>query len=96
MSEHAPGEEQLIQHYRELSETVSGEATVGKQNTEVARRIVAEIKADAWDEGWSAGYTDAVDDEHPQATGRHEPNPYRVEQENAAVHTEPELVEDAK
>lgn len=34
MSDFTPGEEQLIQHYRELSETVSGEATVGKQNTE--------------------------------------------------------------
>lgn len=44
-------------------------------------RFIADVKADAWDEGWSAGYTDAVDDEHPQATGRHEPNPHRIERE---------------
>ncbi|MGO3067116.1 MAG: hypothetical protein ACTIIT_13905 [Brevibacterium linens] len=44
-------------------------------------RFIARIKAEAWDEGWSAGYTDAVDDEHPQATGRHEPNPHRIERE---------------
>lgn len=44
-------------------------------------RFIARIKAEAWDEGWSAGYTDAVDDEHPQATGRHEPNPHRIEGE---------------
>lgn len=49
-SDYTPGEEQLIQHYRELSETVSGEATVGKQNTEVARRTIAKIKADARNE----------------------------------------------
>lgn len=44
-------------------------------------RVIAKVRADAWDEGWSAGYTDAVDDEHPQATGRHEPNPHRIERE---------------
>lgn len=47
MTDYTSDEEHLIQHYRELSETVSGEASVGEQNVKVARRTLAKIKADA-------------------------------------------------
>lgn len=39
--------EHLIEHYKELSETVSGEASVGEENAQIARRVIAKIKADA-------------------------------------------------
>lgn len=39
--------ESLIEHYKELSETVSGDPAVGEQNAQVARQIIAKIKADA-------------------------------------------------
>ena len=47
MTDYTSDEEHLLQHYRELSETVSGEASVGEQNVKVARRTLAKIKADA-------------------------------------------------
>ena len=47
MTDYTPDEEQLLQHYRELSATVSGEASVGEQNVKAARRTLAKIKSNA-------------------------------------------------
>ncbi|MGO3281135.1 MAG: hypothetical protein ACTILB_16615 [Brevibacterium aurantiacum] len=80
MSDYMPGEAEFIDTY---VSAMSGGCTPieDPERTAEARRGIEKIRADAWDEGWSAGYTDAVDDEHPQATGRHEPNPHRIEGE---------------
>ena len=45
--EYTPTVQSLIDHYRELSTTVSGDETVGEQNAEIAHRVITTTIVDA-------------------------------------------------
>lgn len=45
--EYTPTVQSLIDHYRELSTTVSGDETVGEQNAEIAHRVITTAIVDA-------------------------------------------------
>lgn len=78
MTEHSPKVESLIEHYKELSETVSGDPAVGEQNAQIARKIIGSVWDDAID-FISRHYEDYL----PLRWGAEadKANPYRAEEE---------------
>lgn len=74
--EYVPSLETLLDHYEELSLTVSRDPEVSKGNRRIAEKSLArarrEAKAEAWEE-WTSGLATHLDGATPRAWGFHHP-----------------------